>query len=310
MKNTVKRKVFKTICLVVFLFLASDALLWAGEAKILLINSNASVRKYRTVQDEFKKIIPARVREFDLKGREWKNIDAGDLLSHDPDLVYCIGAKAYYFAENHFSEKKIVFTSIINWLRLRITENTYGVSNELHTRMPIMMFRYIFPDVKKIGVLYSEKYTKQWFEKSRDQAPELGIEIIGKVVSNSRRTISTLGSLIPVTDAIWLISDPLVMPEKKYLLNILKDCDTAKIPVFSYNDAFARIGCVLVVSEDIPTIGRQAAGIAMEALSRGKMNKKVQFPAGSRITLNMRKIEEYKLKYNKDALGSVNDIIK
>ena len=40
-------------------------------------------------------------------------------------------------------------------------------------------------------------------------------------------------------------------------------------------------GAVLIVSVDEPTIGRQAAGMAKEITSVGKMEEKVQYPAGS-----------------------------
>lgn len=306
-QNRKTKNVLTLICLFFFSLLAPDELFAGENSKILLISSKASVEKYRVAQAEFKKTISHPIREVDLGSDKY---DINDLLSFDPDLVYCIGTKAYYFANKHFSDKHIVFSSIINWLRLPLSQNTYGVSNELHTRMPIMMFRYIFPDRKKIGVLYSSKYTLQLFEKSRSEAKELGIEIIGKVISDKKQTMPALKQLLNDTDAIWLISDPLVMPKKEYLYNILKICDADKKPVFSYHDVFAKIGAVLIVSADNPTIGRQAAGIALEVLSGGKIDENVQFPAGSRITLNLKKVKEYGLEYNKDALGSVNDIIK
>ncbi len=303
-------KTCKIILFIFFSLVAPNALFGSEKPRILVINSNASVEKYRVVQEEFKKTVPLQVRETDLGKKS--NPDIDDLLGYDPDLVYCIGAKAYFFANRHFNKnnKPVVFSSIINWLRLPLSPETFGVSNELHTRMPLMMFRYVFPDIKKIGMLYSRQYTGEWFEKSRDQARELGTEIIGKPVSDKKQTMSALKQLVPDVNAVWLISDPLVMPEKKYLFNILKTCDAAKKPVFSYHDAFAKIGAVLIVSADNPTIGRQVAGIVLDILSSGKLDEKVQYPAGSRIILNLKKVKEYGLKYNKSSLGSVNDIIK
>ncbi|MCP4347639.1 MAG: hypothetical protein GY795_19210 [Desulfobacterales bacterium] len=313
MKTFETCKIITASKLVFFLFfsiVAPNALFGSENPRILVINSNASVGKYRVAHVEFKKTLPHQVRETDLGKKKGADID--ELLRYDPDLVYCIGAKAYFFADKHFGKlnKPIVFSSIINWLRLPLSPKTFGVSNELHTRMPLMMFRYVLPDIKKIGVLYSRQYTGEWFEKSRDQARELKTEIIGKPVSDKKQTMPALKQLIPDTDAVWLISDPLVMPKKKYLFNILKTCDAAKKPVFSYYDAFAKIGAVLIVSADNPTIGRQAAGIALEIISGSKPDEKVQYPAGSSITLNLKKVEEYGLKYNKSFLGSINNIIK
>ena len=91
---------------------------------------------------------------------------------------------------------------------------------------------------------------------------------------------------------------------------MFKESDARKVPVFSYHDVFTEYGAVLIVSVDNPTIGRQAAGIAMEVLSVGKMEEKVQSPAGSHIILNLKKVKEYGLPYKEEALGSVNQIIE
>ncbi|MDM8525443.1 ABC transporter substrate binding protein [Desulfococcaceae bacterium HSG8] len=322
------KNVFRYICLLSFFLLAFGTLFSCGKPKtllntaaetirkqfdkpkILLINSNTAVEKYRVAQEEFKKTIPYELREVNL-GKSVSHIDVDGLTAYNANFIYCIGGKAYSFANKHFDDKNIVFSSIINWLRLpSLSQRTYGVSNELHARMPLFMFRSIFPNIKKIGVLYSQYYTLQWFEKTREQAGEVGIEIIGETVSDKGQTMRALKKLLPAVDAVWVTSDPMVMPEKKYLYKMLDACDELKIPVFSYHEAFAKYGASLVVSVDNPTIGRQAASIAMGVLSGDEMGDKVQFPAGSYITLNLKKVEAYGVEYNKDALGLVNSIIK
>jgi len=191
-----------------------------------------------------------------------------------------------------------------------MTKKTYGVSNELHTGMQITLFRYIFPGVKKIGVLYNERYNSQWFNKTKEEAKEMGVEIMGRAVSKNEQTVSALKELLPEIDALWLISDPVIMSDKKIVMEVFKECDAKKVPVFSYHDVFVDYGAILMVSVDNPTIGRQAAGIAMEVLSVGKMEEKVQSPAGSQIILNLKKVKEYSLHYNEEALGAVNQIIE
>ncbi len=309
--------ILKPICFFFFLLLV-PAMVSAGDgpARVLTINSNASVDKYRMAQEEFKKALnikdrPNLITDVNLGDKKWKLPDIEEMLyDEDPDLIYCIGSKAYLVANKFAYEKNIVFSSVVNWLRLPVTGKTYGVSNELHAGMEIMLFRYIFPGVKKIGVLYSKKYTGQWLDKARDQAREMGFEIIGQTVSGKSGTLSALGSLLPRSDAFWLISDPSIMSGKENLLKILKKCDAEKKPVFSYHRAFADFGAVLIVSADNRTIGRQAAGIAAEVLSGGKFDDKVQFPAGSHITLNLKNVKAYSLQYSEDALESVNTIIK
>ena len=305
-------KVLRTIIGCLFFLL-----LWPGSLpsddgpKVLLINSDATVEKYEVVGNEFKKALLHPVVEVRLNEKRWKISDVEDLIYDiDPDLVYSIGTKAYLIANEYASEKNVVFSSIINWMRLPRTDRTYGVSNELHPEMQMMLFRHIFPDVIKIGVLYSKEYNSQWFEKTRETAKDMGIEIIGQPVSFNKNNIMALKELLPEIDALWLISDPVIVSNNRSLMDVLNTCDEKKKPVFSYHDAFARYGATLTVSVDIPTIGRQAAGIATEVLAGEKMEEKVQAPAGSHIILNIKKAKEYGVEYNEEALSSVNRIIE
>ena len=47
----------------------------------------------------------------------------------------------------------------------------------------------------------------------------------------------------------------------------------------------------------------------LEVLAKEKMEEKVQYPAGSHIILNLKKVKEYGVEYNEEALASVNRII-
>ncbi|MBF0226893.1 MAG: hypothetical protein HQK76_15715 [Desulfobacterales bacterium] len=306
------KKFWVDILIICLFYLISPNYLFSDSdiPKVLLINSSYSVEKYKIVHEEFKKSLSFHIKEIDLEGKHIEDINMSELKSTKPDLIYCIGSKAYSLASYIFLDTNIVFSSIINCKRLRISPRIYGVANELNNRMQIFIFRSIFPDIKKIGVPFSKKFSSEWLENAQQEAKELEIEIISGEVTTEHSILETIKSLFPKINALWLIADPLVMFDKSYLYKILELCDKQQIPVFSYNEAFAELGAVLIVSADEPTIGNQSAGIALEVLSGNKPDERIQFPAGSSITLNLKKTEEYKLEYNKNALGTINNIIK
>jgi len=303
-------KVFKLTCFIGLVFLLS--VLSADEGpKIMVINSNAAVDKYKIAQEEFTRSTSTPVVEIDLGERKWKLGEIEDLLYDEyPDLVYCIGTKAYLLARKFISDRNIVFSSILNWHRLPLTKKTYGVSSELNPEMQITLYRYLFPVLKRIGVLYSNKYNKQWFIEARAAGKEMGVEIIGRSLSKRRDVLPELDGLLKEVDALWLISDPVVMSDKKSLIEVFKQCDVSKIPILSYHDAFAEYGAMVIVSVDNPTTGRQAAAISREVLSKDVVKKKIQLPAGSHIFLNLKKADEYGLKYGEMALSMVNRIVE
>jgi putative ABC transport system substrate-binding protein len=276
----------------------------------MLINSSASVEKYKVAQEEFKRVISRPVLEVNLEEKKWRISKIQDLLYDEyPDLIYCIGTKAYLIANKFVSERNIVFSSIVNWQRFPVAKKTYGVSSELHQGVQITMFRYVFPDVKRIGVLYSKRYNSEWVDSAVKTAKDMGVDIIGRPVHKSKDAISALEELLPQIDALWLISDPVVMSDKDIIMDLFKACDAKKKPIFSYHEAFVEYGAALIVSVDDPTIGRQAADIAVGVLAGEPVEEKVQLPAGSHVILNLKKVSQYGLKYNENALSAVNQII-
>ena len=288
------------------------SLLSADEGpKIMVINSNAAIDKYRTAQEEFTKSLSGPVIELDLGTEKLRPREIEELLYDQyPDLVYCIGTKAYLLANKFISDRNIVFSSIIDWHRLPRAPKTFGISNELNPEMQITLYRYMLPEIKHVGVLYSPKYNKHWFEEAEKAAKAMDFQLTGEPVSKKRNTLSHLKELLPKVDALWLISDPVILASKKTLTEIFEICDRQKIPILSYHPAFAEYGAMMVVSVNDATTGRQAAAMSQEVLAGDTVTRKVQMPAGSHIILNMNKADAYGLKYSSRALGAVNRIIQ
>jgi len=278
---------------------------------VLILNSDMSIANYSLVHTRFKSRLSGLKHEIDL-GSKWtdesKISDA--IRNADPDVIYCIGSKAYLLAHKLAENKHLIFTSLINWRRFPMGKNTYGISTELLPNMQLMTYRYFFPEINKIGVLYSKDYNKEWFDIAVKSAKETGIAIVGKPVNRQDEIASNLKELLPRVDALWLIPDPVALPKVELVAEIFKESDLAQKPVFTYSDTFADLGATFIISADIPTIGQQAAELAMDLLSDRKLPEKVQTPAGSHIILNLRMVEKYRIKFNTEALDSVNQIIK
>lgn len=303
-------------CIAALLLLVGGVLLHhsaaaAAEPTILLLNSDQSVEKYQETQEAFLNAVAHPVIPINLGDEKIDIDDIQDILyDEEPGVIYCIGSKAYLLANQQAPDTLIVFSSIINWLRMPMSDNRYGVSNELHANMELMLFRYIFPTFQTFGVLYSEKYTEEWFKNAQREARDMGVELVGRKISRTRQVVPALEKLLPKVDAFWLISDPEVMSAREDLQAILDACDTRRIPVFSYHEAFAEFGATMTVTADNPTIGAQAAGIATEILAGNPPEEPVQYPAGTSIVLNLKKVTEYDLPYSEDALLGVNRIIE
>lgn len=287
--------------------------LHAGETakKILILNSDMSVSNYSLAHTGFESKVTIPSDEIDLGNKSMDETKIKNTIHKmNPDIIYCVGSKAYLMAYELAENKNIVFTSIINWRRLPLGKKTYGVSAELLPSMQLTLYRYLFPNISKIGILYSKDYNKEWLEIAVKSAKEVGIDIIKKSINKEGDIESALGNILPKVDAIWLTPDPVVLSNTESTKQLFKQIDKAGKPVFAYSEAFADLGATLIISADIPTAGIQAAGIALDLLSNQKVSERVQTPAGSHITLNLKNVGKYKIKLNEEALDSVNQIIQ
>ena len=113
-------KILRLIASICLFLLFSGTASAEDKSRILLINSDASVEKYKEAQEEFKKALARPVQEIHLEEKKWNLPEVEDFLwDEDPDLVYCIGSKAYLVANKYVGNKDIIFSSVINWQRLK-----------------------------------------------------------------------------------------------------------------------------------------------------------------------------------------------
>lgn len=287
---------------------------FAQSSKVLIVNSDNTVFRYETIATEFKKVLQQNAyqwTEFNLNSHADAEVELKQLIQQEnPALIYCIGTKAYSLARNYAQNKKLLFSAAINWQRLGVGEGTYGISNELSSAQEISLLRYFFPTIKTIGLLYNDKFSREYVETIKKDASALGINIINQPINDAQEISGALNELLPKIDMFWIISDPVVLSSKASVQQIFQSAQQQKKPVYAYSDVFIEQGAVLAISADIATIGRQSAGLAM-MMDKNKVSAgTVQSPAGSTVTLNKCALDALRLNFNQDALDSVNKIVE
>ena len=272
--------------------------------KVLILNSNANIEKYRSVQEEFIKNTKESYEVLDIAKLSQKEIKEY-FYDEYPDTVYAIGLKAYKYANVYIPEKTIFFSSIINYSRLDVGENRYGVSNELHSGMNLTIIKSLFHEVQTLSIIYSD-YTKDLFENFKSNASKIGVKVIGEKITND-------GSIdiqnMQQTDGLILIADSLLLKDEQRVIKLFEHMKRIKKPIFAYHDLYIKFGASLVISADNPTIGRQVAHM-MQLLNDKKEFIKIQIPIGTNVIFNKKMVESLGVNYNVDALSVVNKVIE
>lgn len=274
--------------------------------KVLVVNSDASVAKYLEVQDAFTETLGAgAVTALDLN----KVGEAGvrRALTEQPGIIYCIGGNAYQTAAKLAKGQSIILSTAINWERFKpIPATTRVIANELPAVQQLTLFRHFFPKLQRVGVVYNPAINKQWLAQAVAAGKEVGIEVIGRAVARPSAVGAALAELTPKVDALWLTPDPVVLENAAVAQRYFAGADAARKPVFAYAAAYTDLGATLVLAPDMPTTGRQAAGVAQDFAGAPA----VTTPGGSEVTLNLHRVQQYGLAFNREALDAVNKLIR
>ena len=311
-RNTSPSPAGRLPLLLVFAVLAAPivaVLAQTPATKVLVVNSDGAVEKYNTAQQSFRESFGGPVTEINLAGLTDRAAERA-IRAEAPTAIYSIGAKASIAASKSTSGRPIVMSSVINWQRLpaATAAGTHVIANELPSATQLTMFRYFFPKVKRVGVLYSTEFNRQWMAEAIAAGRDVGIEVIGIPVRTTGAARAGLSGLLSKVDALWVASDPVVLADEAAVRAIFADSAAARKPTFTYASAFAEFSPTLIVAPDVPTIGRQAAGILQGLVPGAK--KEVQSPAGSEVTLNLRAVKDYGLDLNEEAMDSVNRVLR
>ncbi len=273
-------------------------------SKLLVLNSNGKIEKYKSVQKAFAENYKEEFEVLDLSKVSKKQIKEY-LYDEYPDTVYTIGTKAYSYANMFIPEKTIFFSSIVNYKRLNIGDKRYGVSNELHSGMNLTIIKSLFTDISSLGIIYSE-YTENLFESFRKNGEIMGITVKGQKISKNGDIDK---KLLKQTDALIMIADPVLLKDETAVKEIFKQMESLKKPVFAYHELYIRFGASLVISAHNPTIGAQVATMVKDFEAKKDFTK-VQIPMGTNVIFNKKAADTLGLKYNPQALSVVNKVIE
>lgn len=302
------RKTSNFIPFIFILFLQSNPCL---SNKIVVVNSDITVERYEKTSSSFKKALhdtSASIIEFNLNGRTDAEDDFKQLIDiENPDFIYCVGSNAYNLAKSHSRNRKLVFSSAINWRKFEISDDVYGVTSEMSPAQQLTFLRYFFPKIKTIGLLYSDKFNREYVETIKKDASAFGINIINRSVADQNNIMSELPQAMLNIDMFWIISDPVVFNNDAIVDHIFQYAQKQNIPVYAYSDVFISKGAVLSISTNSVEIGRQSANL-IKMIEKDKVpGGTIQSPIGSIITLNKCALDNLHLDIN--SLDSITTII-
>lgn len=196
---------------------------------------------------------------------------AQNFATSNVDLVLAVATPAAQAAAQAITDKPIIFTAVTDAESAGLVKsnkkpggNVTGTSDMAPIAEQFALLKEIVPDAKKVGIVYSsgEVNSEVQVKEATAAAKKLGIEIVGKTVSNGNEIPQATEALGDV-DAIYVPTDNTVVSGISSLVQV---AEGKKIPVIGAESGTVKGGAVATVGIDYKELGKQAGEMAIRIL--------------------------------------------
>lgn len=238
---------------------------------------------------------------------------ASSYLSKKVDVIVPIATLAAQIMVNAVEETdtKVIYSAISDpeGAELVGIENVSGVSDALNTKQILDMMLTINPNIKQVGLLYSqsEKNSEKPIQEAIKYFDGKGITYVEATGNNDSEIQQALASLIASNvEAIFTPTDNVVMDSE---ITIAEKLIESKIPHYTGADSFVRNGAFITCGVNYTDLGTKTADLVYEALinGTGEMDEYYLMDGGF-ITVNTETAKALEIDYA--SLNSFGEIIE
>ena len=159
-----------------------------------------------------------------------------------------------------------------------------GTSDALNTAFMLDMMLAVQPDIKTVGLLYSnsEINSETPIAEAKAYLDSKGIAYLEKTGNNAVEIVAAASSLVDRVDAVFTPTDNVVMASESAIAETL---NAAGIPHYAGADSFVTAGAFATCGVNYTELGTYTAGMAVDILCGGALPEYHMMDGGI-ITVN------------------------
>ena len=266
---------------------------------------------YEQAYEGFKNIYKGKTRQYDLHGNltESKKV-ISEIREQPPDLIVAIGLLAATVAKENFRKIPIVFCSVVDPERFSLVgDYITGITLNAPVSETLSQIRNLFPEARKIGVLYDPRKIRIIVEQAENLVKTLGYSLIKQKVSSERDLPNAIRSILLKSDLLWIIPDSTIITPDSIDYIFLSTFED-HIPIITFSEDLVKKGALVALSPDYVGIGEQTGHLVLNVLS-GKTPGSlfIQQTEKNRLIINQIVANKLGLKLNIKAVDIDTEVI-
>jgi putative ABC transport system substrate-binding protein len=183
------------------------------------------------------------------------------VLARSPDVVIAVGTTSLRKLKGIISIPVIYAMTVPSEAMRMQAPNIAGVSMDIAPASHLAAMHSLFPDRKRIGVLYDPAHTGPFIEDALKAASAAGLELVLQQVRDASRLPAALSALENRADILWMLPDPTIVSGGNFEL-LLRHSFERSVPIFTFSRKYVEMGAVASLDMDPYDIGVQAGKLA------------------------------------------------
>jgi putative ABC transport system substrate-binding protein len=251
-----------------------------ADAFNVIVVKSAELKPYQEALRGFRDACNCDVQELKLEEG-----DGGEtVLRKSPDAVVAIGTTVFKKVRA-IEGLPVVYAMVMpSEAALSLRPNISGVSMDISPEAYISTMKELFPQAKKIGLLYDPQHTAAFVGEAAKAARAAGLELVDKQVRDPREIPGLLDRMRGTIDVLWMVPDATVAAAETidYLLYFSFQNN---VPIFSFSKKYVDMGAVAALDVDPYDMGVQAGEI-VNRLKAGNTGAIRTWARASHLTIN------------------------
>jgi putative ABC transport system substrate-binding protein len=216
------------------------------------------------------------------KGKEFVN----GLNGNEYSLIITIGSEAQMVMSGSTSNLPWVFTTVLD----PPSANGHpmaGVAIKINIAEQFSRLKKILPDRKRVGVVYTPRFSSKSIEEARQQAANYGLVMNPVAIEDAHEMADALNKLNrEQVDMLWMVADrTTIMPDA--VRQTIEHCQGQNIPLIALSIYHVKLGALAAFSVDFQDVGMQTAKLAHHVLAQGAHGE-IEYPRKIVIYINSR----------------------